>query len=282
MITSIMDVDEINQHIDSLARRLDIRRENNKISRIAEKVKESRGMNNVDPDTKRKEKTLTNQELANTVAPLEQDLDDRYVRLDSDAVRELDAELKTLRQDLQNLLEEANNIDIDELSDSVTRAKNSIASAEDSFSYCTLTHHGEPVYNKYLNRRGSDVKVDKNQVDDLVESIDKILDECRRASSTLRETKFPKSETIREEARETRSKRMEREMEEMKPYLSLGQIKRHFNIGEEFTAKDLADKVDSWSESTGLSVIEDALDAESTSDTAELDQVSENTYILKK
>lgn len=275
-----MDLENVNQEIDKLSQKLDVDRDNNLISRLCGSVKNNSDTKNVDPEKRRKEKTLTNQDLANMTAPLDQDVGDRYIRLDSDKVQKLDTELRSLRRDLTDLADKILEVDPDKLSKSTTRAKNAIASVEDDFSYSVFTRQNEPIYSQYLKRQGV-VKVDKNQREEFLDSIDTVLEECRRASKSLRETELPSDDKISREVRETREERMEQEMEEMRPYMSLSQIKRHFNQGEEFTVKELSEKVDVWSVSTAKSVIQDAADAELPSNSVGLEEVSEGVYKLQ-
>lgn len=275
-----MDLENVNQQIDKLSRKLDVDRKNNLISRLCRTIKKSSEIKRVDPEKKRKEKTLTNQDLANMTAPLDQDVGDRYVRLDSDKVQQLDAELRSLKRDLTDLADKVLEIDPEELSKSTTRAKNAVASVEDDFSYSVFTHHNEPIYSQYLKRQGV-IKLDKNQREEFLDSIDTVIEECRRAGKGLRKTELPDDDKISQEVKETREEQIEKEMEEMRPYMSLSQIKRHFNEGEEFTTKQLSERVDVWSVSTAESVIQDAIDAKLPSNSVGLNEVSEGVYKLE-
>jgi hypothetical protein len=78
----------------------------------------------------------------------------------------------------------------------------------------------------------------------------------------LNQFEMPDKETVKEEVHQTRKKRMKREWEETKPFMAERTIKKHFSSGERFTAKDLSEKVEEWSEDTALSVIEDAVESQ--------------------
>lgn len=274
-----MEPSDINEKANELSHKLNTKRDGNKIKRCINKVRET-SPTSVDPENSRKESTLTNHELGNTTAPLETNLDDKYTEIDPSTIRELDQELKSLKKEFEQFVSEVSNVDIDELSKTATQCKNRIATIEDHFSYSIFTHHDEPIYSQYLDRRTRKPRVDRNQYEDFIESLDRVVEECHRASKDLRDVKFPDLETMKEEAERTRRERAKREMEEMRPYMAVEQIKRHFDIEEVFTPKELAESVDSWDESTAEMTIEDAMEADIPNNKTHIEQVNEDKYKL--
>jgi hypothetical protein len=132
---------------------------------------------------------------------------------------------------------------------------------KDDFEY-TLFRRSEPIYNQYVDLRPQRATVSKDDLEDFVESLERVVEECSRASNMLNQFEMPDKETVKEEVHQTRKKRMKREWEETKPFMAERTIKKHFSSGERFTAKDLSEKVEEWSEDTALSVIEDAVESQ--------------------
>jgi hypothetical protein len=274
-----MEQKNIESQAQKIATKLDTSKQNSKIRRLVHNIKENiRKSGQTNPSKERKKKTLTHHELSNVDFGLDTPRQEKsYVVIETNLIKELDTELKSIKGDLSNLSESIESFDIDEMSPTATRAKEEIFSIKDDFEYI-LFKRSEPIYNQYISSfNANNIRVGEENLNEFIEALDKVVEECKRAAKLLYQFEMPNEDTVQEEVQKTRNKRMKREWEEMKPFMAQRKIKQHFKQGEQFTAEQLASKIETWDKDTAQSVIEDAVNSDYDLDIERKD----NAYILQ-
>jgi hypothetical protein len=235
-----MKPDNIRSEISRLSRKLNIDRPDNEIKRRVEEVRavaESDETTMRDAVDNRRQKNKTNHEIGSSEFSGGNIADEKTIVVSQKSVEGLRRCLSEIVNDVEDLSEEINNIDIDELSKSMSRTKEEVFGVKDNLSFILMKSNGEPHFVEYANIINGSSNVGQDDIENLKESLERVLESCKNASRHLSEIKVPDIEKVKEEANETRAKRAEREMEEMKPFMDLKRIKSEFSSGQMFTAE---------------------------------------------
>lgn len=278
-----METDNIRSKISSLSRRLNTDLPDNNIKRRVEEVRNAVAESNEtmmrDAVDNRREKSKTNHEIGSSEYPDNDIGKKENIVVSQQSVEELRRCLSKIIKDVEDLSDEINDIDIDELSKSMSRTKEEVFGVKDDLSFTLMKSSEEPHFVEYANRINGSSNVDQENIDNLEESLDRVLESCKNASRSLSNIEVPDIEKVKEEANETRARRAEREMEEMKPFMDLRKIKSTFSPGQVFTPEELAE--DSYmSKSSAKEAIENAMEVSDYGDGSEIKKVGGDTYKL--
>lgn len=276
-----MKPDNIRSEISSLSRRLNIDRPDNEIKRRVEDVRnavsESDETTMKDAVDNRRQKSKTNHEVGSSEFPEGNIKGEETIVVSQQSVEGLRRCLSKIVNDVEDLSEEINDIDIDELSNSMSRTKEEVFGIKDDLSFTLMKSSGEPHFVEYANIINSSSNVDKKDIDNLKESLDRVLKSCKNASRHLSDIEVPDIEKVKEEANETRARRAEREMEEMKPFMDLKRIKSKFSSGQVFTPEELAED-SHMSQSSAKEAIENAMEVSDYGSGSEIKKIGGDTY----
>lgn len=280
-----MKPQEMRSQLSQISQSLNTDRQDNDIRIIVEKilvsVRNSSNESIQDVVQEKRKKNLTNHEKATSDHPLPQQIDGdavQNIEIPRKQIEKLTTNLIETRKHLSSLSDGVEEIDIDEFSSSMTRVKEQVHGMLDDFEYSLFTRGNQPSFRKHAEMINHKASVNDEDMEELEDSLERIINECSYVSRNLREIDIPDMETVKEEADKTRAERARQEYEEIKPFQDMRQLQRHFNIGEVFTPEELAEKVDVWSDSTSKSCIEDAMQVAGTGSYPDIEKVAGDTY----
>lgn len=279
-----MDASQIRSRISELQDRVNTNRQNNKVGRHIDAIRsnlEKQDTDSVDPVAEKRRRTRTNHEVGSASNPVEPpEKEQNNVRIEKQHIEKLDQELTSILNDLKDLSDDVRELDPDELSDSLRALNEGLFGLHDDLSFTLLGRGNQPHFREHAEMINSKTADFDEDVENLREALDKIEDEFKYARAHLGDLSVPSRESVQEEVQEARAERAKQEFEEMKPYMDMRRLREEFEVGEVFTAQDLADRVDVWTESTARSCIEDAKEVGGHGDTPDIEQVAEGTYKL--
>lgn len=270
---------EIRSKLSNLSRKLNTVSPQNDIKKEVEAIKahlkEEKDTTGKDAVQSRREKTRTNHELGSSDYPVES-VDETTILIPEKHIEGLRERLSEIKKELDEFAENVSEVDMDELSSSMTRTKEEVYGAKDMFPLRNT--HGEPRFVQLAYEINRSKNPDEENVQNLEDKLERILKECRYVSESLSDVTVPDEETVKEEVKETRARRAEREMEEMKPYMDMDRILSEFDAGEYITPEELAKTSDIMTPSTAKGVIEGAMEVAGSGRFPDIEEVAEDTY----
>lgn len=268
-----MNSDEIRSKIEELSKEFNTKGGRNRIKNLVDDIK-----SDLREDDDNTIDRVTNHQRGKLDVPVDNDIG-QSISIGNDKIENLSQHITEKIDKLDDLCGDVNSLNFEDLSRSVHKLEEELYGIKDHLEVSLSDHpSGQYYFERDARNINRSQNVDEDKIDELQEQLDNIIEEFQNTSKKLLNLEVPNDEVVKDEIRESRREIMKREMEEMRPYESIGQLKRKFNSGEVFTAQDLADKVDFWSKPTAESTIQEAMEIEGKGDLAEITEVSEGQY----